>query len=69
MTLLLAAGEGHHVVNELFVPPFFFGLFALVALALLAGITWLFRNKAVTHPEHSEVSPFIPFIHHGSSSH
>ena len=65
--LTVAAEEGHHV--ELFMPPIMFGVLALVALGAFAGITWMCRNAAASHPENSEVSPFVPFVHAGGSKH
>ncbi|KAB1646802.1 hypothetical protein [Pseudoclavibacter endophyticus] len=63
--LIAAAEEGHHVVNELFMPPFMFGVLAFAILMLLTVLTFLFRNTQHSHPEASAVSPYTPYVHPG----
>lgn len=63
--LLVAAEEGHHVVNELPMPTFMYGVLALIAFLVIMLITYGFRNSWHRNPEHSEVLPFQPFVHHG----
>lgn len=67
--LIAVAEEGHHVVNELFMPPIMFGVVAFVVLMLLTIITFQFRNNSQSHPENSEVSPFQPYVHPGHDAH
>ena len=55
LTSVLASSG--HVVNELPMPPFMFGVVAFVALAALALVTWTFRNVAEKGPETSRVMP------------
>ncbi|KAB1656787.1 hypothetical protein F8O01_08990 [Pseudoclavibacter chungangensis] len=65
-----AAEEGHHVVNELAMPPVMFGVIAMVLFLVLTWVTFLARNSANRHPEHSEVHPYVPFQHgSGDASH
>lgn len=66
---IVAAAEAHHVVNELFMPPFFFGLLAFGILAVIGIGTYLFHNMQQAHPEESEVSPYTPYVHPGHSVH
>lgn len=59
------AEEGHHVVNELWFPPVWFGIIAFAVLLVFLLISLMFRNLGQGHPEHSEVSPHVPFVHPG----
>lgn len=67
--LAAIAEGGHHVVNELWFPPIWFGVIALVALVAFLLISLMFRNLGSSHPEHSEVSPHVPFVHPGGHGH
>lgn len=53
-TIALAAEEGHHVVNELWFPAFFFGVIFFVLFAALAAVTFSFRDVANRHAEKAE---------------
>lgn len=67
---ILAAEEGgHHVVNPLFMDPFFFGVLAITILVVLVVLTSLFRNMSASHPQESEVSPYQPYVHPGHATH
>ncbi|MGO2111575.1 MAG: hypothetical protein ACTH31_08175 [Pseudoclavibacter sp.] len=68
MIELIAAEGGHHVVNELFMPPFMFGVVAFAILMFLTLITFMFRNTQQSHPEASKASPFQPYEHPGHSA-
>ncbi|ROP45843.1 hypothetical protein [Pseudokineococcus lusitanus] len=48
-TAVLAAAGEHHVVNELPMDPFFFGLTAFVALLVLLSVTFAFRSVGFRH--------------------
>lgn len=50
-TALLAAEEGHHVVNELPFPAPLFGVIMFVILLVLALVTFSFRDVANRHAE------------------
>lgn len=68
--LTAAAEEGHHVVNELPLAPVMFGVIAMIGFLFLLWVTSLQRYTAHRHPEHSEVSPHVPFQHgSGDGSH
>lgn len=70
LELIVAAEEGgHHVVNELFMPPVMFGVVMLVFLVVLVIITWSFRHASASHPESSDVSPYVPYVHPGHAAH
>lgn len=58
MTALTSAiAESSHVVNELPMPSFMFGVIAFVALMALAVATWTFRNVSEKAPQSSRVLP------------
>ncbi|PPF44178.1 hypothetical protein C5B85_11070 [Pseudoclavibacter sp. AY1F1] len=59
------AEEGHHVVNELVMPPIMFGVVTLVAFVALIIVTYAFRNTWHSHPVDSKVVPYEPFNHAG----
>lgn len=46
-------------------PPFVFGVITLVILVVLHGVTFAFRNMAMSHPEKSRVVAFEPVGHPG----
>ena len=56
---------GHHIVNELVMPPIMFGVVTLVAFILLIVVTYAFRNTAHRNPVDSKVVPYEPFHHAG----
>ena len=50
MTLLVAAEEeSGHIVRELPVPPYVFGVTALVLFAAALAVTWAFKGMAHGH--------------------
>ncbi|WP_146079117.1 hypothetical protein [Pseudoclavibacter sp. RFBA6] len=61
----LLAEEGHHVVNELAMPPIMFGVVTLVTFVVLIAVTYAFRNTWHSHPVDSKVVPYEPFNHAG----
>lgn len=66
ITALVA--ESHHVVNELAMPPFIYGLIAFGILAIIGIGTLLFHNMQQSHPVESEVSPYTPYVHPSHST-
>ncbi|PPF34011.1 hypothetical protein [Pseudoclavibacter sp. AY1H1] len=59
------AEEGHHIVNELVMPPIMFGVVTLVAFVALIVVTYAFRNTWHSNPVDSKVVPYEPFNHAG----
>ncbi|WP_427869028.1 hypothetical protein [Leucobacter luti] len=53
-TIVAAAEEGHHVVNELPIPGFFFGVIAFVAFTAMAAVVFSFRDVANRHAAKAE---------------
>lgn len=53
-TVLVAAEEGHHVVNELPFPAPVFGVIVFGALTALAIVTFTFRDVANRHSAKAE---------------
>ncbi|MBK0421455.1 hypothetical protein JD292_05135 [Leucobacter sp. CSA2] len=53
-TIVAAAEEGSHVVNELPFPGFLFGVIMFVAFTALAAVTFSFRDVANRHAAKAE---------------
>lgn len=55
---LQATDAGHHIVNELPLPPFMFGVIALIGFGALLAFLWSFRNTlqvdGTAHHEHHD---------------
>lgn len=50
-TIAVAAEEAHHIVNELPMPAFVFGVVVFAILTALAIVTFSFRDVAHRHAE------------------
>ena len=48
--LIVAAEEGHPIVNELPFPPIMFGVIALAVAMVLLMALWFFRNTLALDP-------------------
>lgn len=53
-TIAVAAEEGHHELNELWMPAPLFGVVMLVLFIALAIVTYSFRDVANRHAEKAE---------------
>lgn len=53
-TIVAAAEEGHHVVNELPMPAILYGVIAFVLFTVLAGVVFSFRDVANRHAAKAE---------------
>lgn len=53
-TIVVAAEEGHHVVNELPMPAILYGVIAFVTFTALAGVVFSFRDVANRHAAKAE---------------
>ncbi|MBO1901926.1 hypothetical protein J4H92_08190 [Leucobacter weissii] len=53
-TAVLAAEEGHHVVNELWFPAPLFGVIMFILFVAMAAVTFSFRDVANRHAEKAE---------------
>lgn len=53
-TLAAAAEEGHHIVNELPIPGFMYGVIVLALFTAFAIVTFSFRDVANRHSEKAE---------------
>ena len=56
MKAILAATEGHEIVNPLPFDAFFFGVIAMSVFLLLAAVTWSYRDVANRHDHKSDKS-------------
>ena len=64
-TIVAAAEEGHHVVNELPIPGVMFGVIVFAAFTALAVVTFAFRDVANRHSAKAEAYA----REHGAASH
>lgn len=53
-TIVAAAEEGHHVVNELPMPAILYGVIAFAVFTALAGVVFSFRDVANRHAAKAE---------------
>ena len=60
-SLILAAAEGHHVVNELPMDPIWYGLLVFALLMVALAVTMSMRSRALRLPE-----PTTAVQHHGT---
>ena len=60
-SLILAAAEGHHVVNELPMDPIWYGLLVFALLMAALAATMSMRSRALRLPE-----PTTAVQHHGT---
>ncbi|WP_336659263.1 hypothetical protein [Leucobacter sp. USHLN153] len=53
-TIAAAAEEGHHVVNELPMPPVLYGIIVFGIFVVFAGVVFSFRDVANRHAAKAE---------------